>query len=166
MIRQIIGLILSILAAVVMTLTCSFDTEELIDGDLAKSTGGKYKFLTILNLHLQAIYYYMCIVNFFFGSDTLTPEKCSLLQKIRDCIFAGLAFPVGMFVCITFWSLYHFDRELIFPEELDHLLPPIINHAMTPFVESQRISSVSVVTLRMTSAHNCKATEAAVAAWH
>jgi hypothetical protein len=31
-----------------------------------------------------------------FGSNTFSPEKQSVLQKLRDFLFAGAAFPTGM----------------------------------------------------------------------
>jgi hypothetical protein len=40
-------------------------------------------------------YYVLCIINFFFGSNTIVLEKRSKLQKFRDFLFAGAAFPVG-----------------------------------------------------------------------
>ncbi|UJR10441.1 hypothetical protein I4U23_014645 [Adineta vaga] len=128
--RNILGLILAAIVTGAMLWACSFEVEQIIMGELATAAGGKYKFLTILNLHLQAVYFGLCIVNFFFGSNTLVLEKRSFLQKLRDFLYAGAAFPIGMFVCITFWSLYYIDRKLIYPEELDQLVSPILNHVM------------------------------------
>ncbi|CAF1124495.1 unnamed protein product [Rotaria sordida] len=130
MIRDIIGLILSIFVAGAMIWACSFEIQHLIIGELVTYSGGKYKFLTIINIHIQAIYFCLCIINFFFGSNTLVKEKRSLLQKLRDCLYAGIAFPMGLFVSITFWGLYNLDRKLIYPEELDQFISPILNHVL------------------------------------
>ncbi|CAF0891503.1 unnamed protein product [Rotaria sp. Silwood1] len=130
MIRNIIGLILSIFAAGALIWACTFDIEHLMIGELVTAAGGKFKFLTIINLYIQAIYYCLCIINFFLGSNTFVEEKRSSLQKLRDSLFAGIVFPLGLFVCITFWSLYRLDRKLIYPEELDQLISPILNHVL------------------------------------
>ncbi len=34
------------------------------------------------------------------------------------------------FVVITFWAIYAVDRELVFPEHMDKLIPPWLNHIM------------------------------------
>ncbi|CAF4269771.1 unnamed protein product [Adineta steineri] len=129
-IRTILGLILSIFVTGAMIWACSFEIQQIMMGELVTAAGGKYKFLTILNLHLQAIYYIICIINFFFGTDTIETGKRSFLQKLRDLIYAGAAFPIGMYVCIAFWGIYHVDRELIYPKELDGLVSPVLNHVM------------------------------------
>lgn len=50
MIREILGLILSILAAVIMIWACSFENDQITIGEISNGVGGKYQFLTILNL--------------------------------------------------------------------------------------------------------------------
>ncbi len=35
------------------------------------------------------------------------------LKKAEDYLYATLAFPVGMFVGIVFWTLFAIDRELV-----------------------------------------------------
>ncbi|UJR35495.1 hypothetical protein I4U23_028249 [Adineta vaga] len=119
-IRDYVGLVLSICSAGAMFWGCSFEIDQIIMGELVTAAGGKYKFLTILNMYLQMFYYILCIINFFFGSNTI----------ITRFFFAGAVFPIGTFVCISFWGLYHFDRKLIYPEALDNLVSPILNHVM------------------------------------
>lgn len=48
--RNILGLILSIGVAGAMIWACSFEIEQIAMGEIATAAGGKYKFLTILNL--------------------------------------------------------------------------------------------------------------------
>ncbi|CAF1339982.1 unnamed protein product [Adineta ricciae] len=128
--RDYIGLLISISTAAAMFWGCSFEIQQIMMGELVTAAGGKYKFLTILNMYLQMFYYVLCIINFFFGSNTIELEKQTKLQKLRDFLFAGVVFPIGTFVCISFWGLYHFDRKLIFPEALDKLVSPLLNHVM------------------------------------
>ena len=87
--------------------------------------GGQWKFLTFWNLWLQLIYFTISLLSNVLGS-----QKASKLQKIRDYLFATLAFPIGQFVGIVFWLLFHVDRELVFPLHYDKFFPNYINHAM------------------------------------
>ncbi|CAF1128122.1 unnamed protein product [Adineta steineri] len=64
------------------------------------------------------------------SQNTIETGKRSFLQKLRDLIYAGAAFPIGMYVCIAFWGISHVDRELIYPKELDGLVSPVLNHVM------------------------------------
>lgn len=41
-----------------------------------------------------------------------------------------LAFPLSMFVGLTFWGLYAVDRELVFPKAIDEFFPTWLNHVM------------------------------------
>nr|XP_056708931.1 androgen-induced gene 1 protein isoform X2 [Euleptes europaea] len=45
---------------------------------------------------------------------------------------------INLFVVTMFWSIYIYDRELVFPKLLDNFIPPWLNHGMhttvLPFV--------------------------------
>ncbi|XP_053105595.1 androgen-dependent TFPI-regulating protein isoform X1 [Hemicordylus capensis] len=91
--------------------------------------GGHWKFLTVLNLLLQAVYY----------GVALLVDACVLMKKyriaksmfpLRDLLFGALAFPVSMFVFTCFWALYSYDRELVYPKDIDLIIPTWTNHAM------------------------------------
>ncbi|XP_076873423.1 androgen-induced gene 1 protein isoform X2 [Brachyhypopomus gauderio] len=45
-------------------------------------------------------------------------------------MMAVLAFPVGVFVVTMFWSLYVYDRDLVYPRLLDSFIPQWLNHGM------------------------------------
>jgi hypothetical protein len=49
-VRDYIGLVLSICVVGAMWWGCSFEIEQIITGELATAAGGKYQFLTILNM--------------------------------------------------------------------------------------------------------------------
>jgi len=89
-----------------------------------KTFGGQWKFLTFWNLWIQFIYFTISFLSNLLGS------KASKLQSVRDYMFATLAFPIGQFVGIVFWVLFHLDRELVFPKLLDQFFPNYINHMM------------------------------------
>ncbi|KAK3589590.1 hypothetical protein CHS0354_043051 [Potamilus streckersoni] len=97
--------------------------------------GGKFKYLTFWNFILQTVYFGICVVNDIWGTNcrpshgTKGKSKSSL-QTLRDNVFAALAYPIGTFVVITFWSIYMVDRELVFPKRLDAIIPFWLNHVM------------------------------------
>ncbi|KAG8519459.1 Androgen-dependent TFPI-regulating protein, partial [Galemys pyrenaicus] len=109
--------------------------------------GGQWKYLTFLNLLLQTIFYgVVCL------EDVLKRVKgkkdIKFLTALRDLLFATLAFPIStktlierkptdaifvfdsQFVFLSFWSLFLYNRELVYPKTLDDFFPVWFNHAM------------------------------------
>ncbi|XP_005993638.1 androgen-dependent TFPI-regulating protein isoform X3 [Latimeria chalumnae] len=41
---------------------------------------------------------------------------------------------IDLFVVFTFWSLYIYDRDLVYPKMLDEIIPLWLNHAMHTFI--------------------------------
>ncbi|XP_072552864.1 androgen dependent TFPI regulating protein 1 [Salminus brasiliensis] len=111
---------------------CSLEITSRHPG--ARSYGGRWKYLTFLNLVMQTVFFGVCIFTDLL--HTLLPSKSTrsgaplLLVKLRDGFFTVLAFPVGTFVFTSFWSLYTYDRELVYPKRLDDIIPIWLNHAM------------------------------------
>uniref|UniRef100_UPI00358E1CCE androgen-induced gene 1 protein-like n=1 Tax=Myxine glutinosa TaxID=7769 RepID=UPI00358E1CCE len=100
---------------------------------LGRSTyGGKWKFLTFLDMILQTAYFCVALVVDILGQDHDGQRNAAPkgVQKLRNYMFGILAFPVGLFVVLTFWMIYAFDRELIYPTYLDLVIPVWLNHAM------------------------------------
>ncbi|XP_070772130.1 androgen-dependent TFPI-regulating protein [Enoplosus armatus] len=92
--------------------------------------GGPWKYLTFLNLLLQMSFFGLAAVN-----DLQPGEKSeSALNRCKDLLFSVFAFPVGMFVVLLFWTIFAYDRELVYPATIDTFFPPWINHAMHTFV--------------------------------
>ncbi|XP_043945915.1 androgen-dependent TFPI-regulating protein-like isoform X1 [Protopterus annectens] len=98
--------------------------------------GGRWKYLTFINLVLQAVFFSICFLADIGQLWDKVKEKQSLstLVSFRDGLFSVLAFPVGTFVVISFWALYTYDRELVFPKHLDAIIPTWLNHAMHTFI--------------------------------
>ncbi|KAF1375972.1 hypothetical protein PFLUV_G00225740 [Perca fluviatilis] len=92
--------------------------------------GGPWKYLTFLNLLLQMSFFGLAALN------DLQPAKKSesTLNRCKDLLFSVFAFPVGMFVVLLFWTIFAYDRELVYPATIDTFFPPWINHAMHTFV--------------------------------
>ncbi|CAL1578365.1 unnamed protein product [Knipowitschia caucasica] len=104
------------------------DGEELPPGIFVY--GGPWKYLTFLNLLLQMVFFGLAA-----ASDLQDGKKTqSSLNKCKDLLFSVFGFPVGMFVVLLFWSLFAYDRELVYPASIDKFFPPWMNHAMHTFV--------------------------------
>lgn len=97
---------------------------DLLDEDELKARwGGKFKYLTFLDVILQAIYHSLALLNDLFGDNNVSGDSKSMLRSVRDYVFAAFAFPVAHNVCLSFWVIYVWDRELIFPSALDAIFP-------------------------------------------
>ncbi|CAM4626033.1 unnamed protein product [Lepidochelys olivacea] len=94
--------------------------------------GGRWKYLTFINQILQTLLFGICVILDF--ACVFIPAKknhvSSRLLPPRDFLFSVLVFPVGLFVAVTFWTLYAYDRELVYPKELDETTPSWLNHTM------------------------------------
>ncbi|XP_078101138.1 androgen-dependent TFPI-regulating protein [Sander vitreus] len=102
--------------------------------------GGPWKYLTFLNLLLQMFFFGLAALN------DLQPGKKSesTLNRCKDLLFSVFAFPVGMFVVLLFWTIFAYDRELVYPATIDTFFPPWINHAMHTFVLPVSLGEVLV----------------------
>ncbi|XP_056130566.1 androgen-dependent TFPI-regulating protein-like [Lampris incognitus] len=100
----------------------------------AKTYGGRWKYLTFINLVMHTVFFGLCvfidIVHLVLSAKALRGGLPSLLVKLRDITFTVLAFPVGTFVFSSFWSIYAYDRELVYPKFLDDIIPVWLNHAL------------------------------------
>ncbi|XP_010224436.1 PREDICTED: androgen-induced gene 1 protein-like [Tinamus guttatus] len=107
--------------------------------------GGGWEYLTFINqvpgcregtwlvrLILQALLFGICVIIDFILIFTTAKKRSmsSRLLPVKDFIFSVLVFPVGLFVAVMFWTLYAYNRELIYPEELDEVNPSWLNHTM------------------------------------
>ncbi|XP_027695412.1 androgen-dependent TFPI-regulating protein isoform X3 [Vombatus ursinus] len=91
--------------------------------------GGQWKYLTVLNLLLQAIFYGVaCLDDVLKGMRRNKDIKW--ITASRDLLFTTLAFPVSAFVFMSFWTIFLYDQELIYPKSLDAIFPKWLNHAM------------------------------------
>ncbi|XP_067625932.1 androgen-induced gene 1 protein [Eurosta solidaginis] len=99
------------------------------EDELRTRWGGKLKYLTFLNMILQTIYHFVALLNDFLGTNAVGQSSLMPgIRKLRDYIFAAWAFPIANNVCISFWVVYTYDRELIFPKALDAIYPNWLNH--------------------------------------
>ncbi|CAH2105006.1 unnamed protein product [Euphydryas editha] len=86
-------------------------------------------FLTFWCLMLQTVYHFVALLNDLFGTNTRMPKKAPIIRRIKDTLFT-LAFVAAIYVSLAFWSIYFIDKELIFPDHIEKLYHPSINHVM------------------------------------
>ncbi|XP_034182426.1 androgen-induced gene 1 protein isoform X1 [Osmia lignaria lignaria] len=121
-------------ACLLYTFSVYYDyTYVVIPSSIARTHnafGGKFKFLTFWDAIIQAVFFFICVLNDWFGTNTVSPKKPPFVRKLKDYVHAAFAFPTAMFVATIFWSLYAIDRELVFPKALDPYFPWWLNHLM------------------------------------
>ncbi|XP_026857544.1 androgen dependent TFPI regulating protein 1 isoform X3 [Electrophorus electricus] len=110
---------------------CSLDISGRHPG--ARTYGGRWKYLTFINLVMQTGFFAVCVITDV--AHLVVPSRSTrgtvlFLVSARDGLFTVLAAPVGTFVCASFWSLYAYDRELVYPKLIDHIIPVWLNHAL------------------------------------
>ncbi|XP_074804635.1 androgen-induced gene 1 protein isoform X2 [Natator depressus] len=115
------------------SILCAYNA---IDMPAHQTYGGSWKFLTFIDLVIQAVFFGICVLTDLSslltkGSDSQEQERqLKKLISLRDWMMAVLAFPVGVFVVTMFWSLYIYDREMVYPKLLDNFIPSWLNHGM------------------------------------
>ncbi|CAG0893495.1 unnamed protein product [Cyprideis torosa] len=82
--------------------------------------GGTWKYLTSWDVVIQLIFHSIAVI-------AAVKHKNLAWRRARDYYFSLLAFPVGVFVSISFWSIYAVDPELIFPAALRPYYPEWLN---------------------------------------
>lgn len=133
--RSCFGIHLAIFGWYIFTLNknCSLEITDRHPG--ARTYGGRWKYLTFINLVMQTVFFGFCVVTDLIHIVVSNKSARSgglplYLLKTRDYFFTVLAFPVGTFVCASFWSIYAYNRELVYPKFLDDIIPTWLNHAL------------------------------------
>ncbi|XP_031551418.1 androgen-dependent TFPI-regulating protein-like [Actinia tenebrosa] len=102
-----------------------------LDFDAYKIFGGRFKFLTFLNMILQWIYFTSSVVSdvqFF-----IKKRKSEVSSYLCDLLFAAWVFPIGLIVTLLFWGLYMVDPYSCQNEKEAKLTPVWLNHYMHSF---------------------------------
>ncbi|KOB72587.1 Uncharacterized protein OBRU01_12018, partial [Operophtera brumata] len=126
-------LLFHLLGAIQFAYGCYYDCTYVIipsTSSVVPSFGGKLKYLTFINAMIQTAYFTLAALNDLIGSNEPSPRDKPLIRRVKDLVFSSLAFPVSIFVGVTFWALYAVDRELILPRSLDDYFPTWLNHVM------------------------------------
>ncbi|CAG9763116.1 unnamed protein product [Ceutorhynchus assimilis] len=103
---------------------------SIVDLGDSKFNTHKLKYLTYWDALIQSIFFTICLLNDLVGTNEQFPKRKPLIRHFKDALLPILAFPLSMFVGLTFWGLYALDRELIFPKVLDQYFPAWLNQLM------------------------------------
>ncbi|XP_063243849.1 androgen-dependent TFPI-regulating protein-like [Bacillus rossius redtenbacheri] len=108
--------------------------------DLSNVTDEKVKnlrdfgpfYLTLWNWGLHLLYFFMHCINHTLQK---MPMKIStslrrMMGQMTNYLFCALVFPLTIYVSSTFWIMFAYDRELLYPRALDAASPPWFNHVM------------------------------------
>ena len=88
--------------------------------------GGRFKYLTFLNMLIQLIYYNASAV---VDLHAITRKrKNEIFWFLCDRFFACFAFPIGVMVTMLFWGLYFADPHSCRTKEEAELIPVWFNH--------------------------------------
>ena len=104
--------------------------------------GGRYKFLTVLNLKLLILYYGWSTVmdlTYIFWSGVSHASKVNRHKFRKNClrrdyVFTSVVFPISSTVCLLYWSIYAIKPALIQSEAARKYSPVhgFHNHAIHP----------------------------------
>jgi len=75
--------------------------------------GGSWKYLTHCNAMFQICYFLYAGYLVIMKVDS---ERC---KRVRDIAFATVVFPLGIFVGVMYWVLYHTDKNLVYNKAVD-----------------------------------------------
>ena len=99
-------------------------TEHIYDPKgLMPKLGGRFKFLSHINLCIQLLFFSIQLL-----ADLIPVSHRKPFQKFSDVFFTCIAFPLAAIVTIVFWGFWAVDRELIYPEVYDKVVPAYVNH--------------------------------------
>uniref|UniRef100_A0A2S2Q8P1 Androgen-induced protein n=1 Tax=Sipha flava TaxID=143950 RepID=A0A2S2Q8P1_9HEMI len=95
---------------------------------LDEAVGGKFKYLTFCNLVIQTFFYLFAVF-----IDQIAVYLCSTITSefLKSCkhnFFAIFAFPLSMFIAVSFWPLWFTDKTLVMPMHYDIYFPTWLNH--------------------------------------
>ena len=101
-----------------------------------RSFAGPWKYLTFWNICFQSAFYLISFINDV--AEDVENRNIGFLQKFCDHYFASVVWPVGNFVVIMFWVLYHIDTSLVVEPEALKLVPAwnrwVVHFWVTPFL--------------------------------
>ncbi|KAJ3435307.1 androgen-induced protein 1-related [Anaeramoeba flamelloides] len=95
---------------------------------LGLSIGAYCKYLTQWNLVLSHLYFcFSSIIGLknFFSSKKIEKQK----PNTALTTLFGTVLITSTVVTFIFWGVYHYNRDLIFPESLEQIIGKVINHS-------------------------------------
>ncbi|CAH1406765.1 unnamed protein product [Nezara viridula] len=91
------------------------------------------RFLTKWTFIVILIYYSSMVLSHFLNLIFGESKSSYKLRRFADALFTTIVLPIGMYITIGFWIVYHIDRDLIFPIWLEEIIPGWVNHGVHTF---------------------------------
>ncbi|XP_071450085.1 androgen-dependent TFPI-regulating protein-like [Hetaerina americana] len=89
-----------------------------------------WQYLTIWNVVFQEVYFVLCVVEdaLEFTQPKAFRDLKTLIKKMRMYFFESVFFPTGLTVFLLFWPMFLTNRAIIYPVDLDYVVPLWMNH--------------------------------------
>lgn len=84
----------------------------------------------------QLAYFSIALIEDFILIYTPCETCLITISKMKGYIFTSFVVPFTTYVFVVFWSLFKYDRELVFPLATDEVVPIWFNHSVhtLPFI--------------------------------
>ncbi|XP_028131296.1 androgen-dependent TFPI-regulating protein isoform X2 [Diabrotica virgifera virgifera] len=102
--------------------------------EVAVFAGFEFCFFTLWNFIFQLVFMIVAIMDEAAKLMKLPISTQNKLSKTRAVMFNTVLFPSTLVVVSIFWTLWHIDRELVFPKVLDLFFPQWLNHMLHTFI--------------------------------
>ncbi|KAI5755754.1 uncharacterized protein LOC103525018 isoform X1 [Diaphorina citri] len=93
-----------------------------------------FKCISIWNYIVQISFYIGYNINSYqlttYPPDHWWMKYAKGYRRFLEKSFLSVVFPLSLFVCNTFWYVYHTNRDMIYPKDLEELVPAWYNHTM------------------------------------
>ncbi|XP_028177816.1 androgen-dependent TFPI-regulating protein-like [Ostrinia furnacalis] len=107
--------------------------EALEDERIQAFSKLQYRYLTCWTFFLQVVYAIAaltCDILLLRNSNKKSYKLPKHLHRFKETLFCAIVWPSSVLVCVLFWTVFLYDRSLVFPEYLDKALSPVSNHIM------------------------------------
>ncbi|XP_063544409.1 androgen-dependent TFPI-regulating protein-like [Cydia strobilella] len=112
----------------------SFLQGPVMDDPNIRTFTAMYKrFFTVWTTFLQIVVALMGLTSDYLTlkySNKTEPDWLGVLRRAKNRLFAAVLWPTVFLTSTLFWSLYHYDRSLIYPIFADKILSSTTNHVL------------------------------------
>ncbi|KAL1464337.1 hypothetical protein WDU94_003993 [Cyamophila willieti] len=103
------------------------------------------RFLTNWNFFAQTSFFFVTVLLDLIRFTNAFPKALELLQKVTSSVLFSIIIPLSCFVSIFFWSVFLYNRELVFPKVLDNVMAPWLNHAIHSMIVVNLLIEINLV---------------------
>ncbi|CAH1406763.1 unnamed protein product [Nezara viridula] len=91
------------------------------------------RFLTKWTFMINLTYYFCMVLVHILNMLSVNSKTSFKLRRFADALFTTIVVPIGMFITLAFWTIYLIDKNLIFPNWLEEVIPLWVNHGIHTF---------------------------------